>query len=44
MDCFTDEENLVNLTKYSVPPISDKAASFSKEFFNVIGFAIIPLL
>ena len=44
IECLTEDENLVNLIKYSVPPTSESPACFCKEFFRVIGFAIIPLL
>ena len=42
--CFIDPENLVNFTRYSVPPTSLSMLSFSKKFLSVIGLAIIPLL
>ena len=44
MACLADPENLVSLTRYSVPPTSFNILSFSKKFFKVIGLAIIPLL
>ena len=34
MHCLTEDENLVSLTKYSVPPTSDKLFSFSNALFN----------
>ena len=35
-------ETLVNLTRYSDPPISSNCSSLLKKFFRVIGFANNP--